>query len=414
MLYIINELFDTIRFFLLMYILFAGKMQMKRNQITIIGIGYFVVFSVMIFLDQEYNLYLLGTLTQIIGVIFFLNERIYEKILSFLLLFSLPTVTELSVEILVRYFLRRHLLENFMEDNYVTIGRIIVFIIITGIVLIFRGRLQRAFVSNASKFLLSVITILFMITLAWITSGEHRIDKITSLLMSICCIVIILIIIWILVIDSSRKMQAVNTEKAKQYLRYLEQLEKNQKEVRSIYHDLRRHLKTLNYYASENSVDKILKYLENLEVDISEHYENVFYTKNRLFNAILLDKNQLAEQNGINLEFKGNLGEKLNVDDYDLTIILSNLLDNALEYVIHNGFDKIKVFIHQESDSIVLTISNPIKKEEDVQIGTTSKDNGDIHGYGLLNVKRAVEKYNGRMNLSIENGWFTTKILIMN
>ena len=44
---------------------------------------------------------------------------------------------------------------------------------------------------------------------------------------------------------------------------------------------------------------------------------------------------------------------------------------------------------------------------------TTKKDNF-LHGYGISNIKNAVEKYNGTCTITKENRKFTLKILIPN
>lgn len=47
--------------------------------------------------------------------------------------------------------------------------------------------------------------------------------------------------------------------------------------------------------------------------------------------------------------------------------------------------------------------SNPIKKNIDIApIGVSTKKDIENHGFGLLNIKYAVEKYNGQMLLEIE------------
>lgn len=56
------------------------------------------------------------------------------------------------------------------------------------------------------------------------------------------------------------------------------------------------------------------------------------------------------------------------MSDYDLTIVVSNLLDNAFEYVSQNGFKEIEIGVFQDQNSIVIRVASPIKSDKEVQI----------------------------------------------
>lgn len=411
---IINELLDTTRFFLLLYVFFAERLEIQKKQLAIIGVFYAAGFVLMIVFGFETDLYILGTLIQITAVALFLREKWYEKILSFLVLFSLPSVAELAIEIVCRYFVGLEAFQGFLRGNYLLLGRLFSWILIGYIAYIVRKRNDHFYVSNMSKILLTLITLIFLITLSWMTSAGYEMDKVTSLLMSICCMVIGMICIWLLIVDSSRKKQTLNGERAKQYLLYIERLEKEQEEIRKIYHDLKHHINAISIFASENDVAEIKTYLRSLEMDIADRYEEASYTDNRLFNVILADKERIAREKGIAIKFKGSLRQTLNIADYDFSIVLSNLLDNALEYVVDSGFKEVEVYANQDEESIVIKITNPVKSEADIQVGMSNKSDSALHGFGLVNVKRAVEKYDGLLDLTIENNRFSAKVLMMN
>lgn len=414
MIEILNELMDTLRFFLLLYVLFAEQLEWNRKRLILIAGAYAAVFAVLVCLGMEGQLYILGTLTQIAMAVLLLKEKWYEKILSFLLLFSLPGVLEISLEVIYKYTVGVEPFEGPLEISYGTIGRFLSLLLVVLTVYIRSKIKAEIYISNTSKLLLSVITFSFLFTLIWITDGKNRIDYVSSLLLSICADVVVLIGIWILIIDSSRRKQRINAERAKQYLSYIEQLEAGHEEIRKIHHDLKRHLHALNYFAEEKDIDGIKNYLKSIGLELSENYEDAQYTKNRLFNAILADKKKMAEELDITIRFEGVLHCDSSVSDYDLTIVVSNLLDNAIEYVSQNGFKKIEFSVFQDQNSIVIRVANPIKSDKEVQIGKSSKKHPELHGYGLMNVKRVAEKHNGMLELTVEDGTFTAKVLLMN
>lgn len=414
MIEILNELMDTLRFFLLLCVLFAEKLEWNRKRLPLIAAAYTAVVAALVCFGMEGYLYILGTLAQIAMVVLLLKEEWYEKLLSFLLLFSLPGVLEISLEVIYKYTVGVEPFEGPLEISYGTIGRFLSLVLVALAVYIRNKTKTEIYISNTSKLLLSVITFSFLLTLIWITDGKNRIDHVGSLLLSICEVVVVLIGIWILIIDSSRRKQRVNAERAKQYLSYIEQLEAGHEEIRKIHHDLKRHLNALNYFAKENDIDGIKDYLKSIGVDLSENFEDAQYTENRLFNAILADKKKKAKKLDIMIQFEGVLHCESSVSDYDLTIVVSNLLDNAIEYVSQNDFKEIAFGVFQDQNSTVIRVANPIRSGEEVRIGKSSKGHPELHGYGLMNVKRVAEKYNGMLELNIEDKTFTAKVLMMN
>jgi sensor histidine kinase regulating citrate/malate metabolism len=60
-----------------------------------------------------------------------------------------------------------------------------------------------------------------------------------------------------------------------------------------------------------------------------------------------------------------------------------------------------------------VNISNPVFKKVKIannRLVTTKKDRGQ-HGYGSLNVKECVERYNGNINYSCDGNHFVVEVL---
>jgi sensor histidine kinase regulating citrate/malate metabolism len=122
------------------------------------------------------------------------------------------------------------------------------------------------------------------------------------------------------------------------------------------------------------------------------------------------------ENNNINFQHDITLPEKLHVSDVDLSIIIGNLLDNAVEacekiekeerYInlrISYGYGKIDIIMKNSSINKIDIVSNHID---------TTKLNKKNHGHGLENIKKTVEKYNGYFKIYNLNNEFITEILL--
>ena len=104
--------------------------------------------------------------------------------------------------------------------------------------------------------------------------------------------------------------------------------------------------------------------------------------------------------------------ENLEINIYDVNIILGNLLDNALENALDNS--KVSMDIKYTAGMIHISMSNlydgSINKIDGHII--SKKDDKDNHGYGLDSIKRIVDKYDGSMIKSYGNGQFEVDIII--
>ena len=111
-------------------------------------------------------------------------------------------------------------------------------------------------------------------------------------------------------------------------------------------------------------------------------------------------------------------GQKLPVRDEDLCILLTNLLENALEACREMEPERersLLLRISTNEDHIMIDCENSTDKEikilPDGTIPTSKSDSVD-HGYGISSVRRIVEKYCGEFEISCENGRFRAVITI--
>ena len=143
---------------------------------------------------------------------------------------------------------------------------------------------------------------------------------------------------------------------------------------------------------------KILENLPDLTAD-------KFFCNAPLINAALSIYFQLAEKNGITVKQKINLPEKLNVDESDVAILISNLLENAVKASGRQPPDRreIGMTIAHAGNQCVLEITNLFDGEIVFENGLP-KTSEDGHGIGMLSLKNFVEKYGAQTDFSHESG----------
>ncbi len=412
MVYIANELLGTLQFVLLFYVLFKDQITFHRQRILALTACYVFGVIVMILLHQEENVLVVGTVFQIAAVWLLLIENIWGKLLSFLLIFSLPDMFSLSFEIILRFFVKENVLDGFFDLEYGLGGKTLCLLVVLGMFAYRRRNTERFFISDMTKFLMSFIIDLFLIVLGWMTRNHGHVDSMTAVLMACCSIVIAMLCIWLMVVDSSRRTNSYRLEVANQRYAYAKEFERNQKEIRKIHHDLNKHIQIIGLYAEQGRTDKIEEYVQELNEDLTSNYIDAGYTENTLFNGILTDRIAKAAAKNIAITHKGDLREKLAISDYDFCLIIMNLLDNALEYVEKKNLHEVKVQTYQDDHTLMLKVINPLAVGEDVDISKSSKENQVIHGFGLEIVRRAAERNHGSLEITTEDNQFAARVII--
>ena len=111
-------------------------------------------------------------------------------------------------------------------------------------------------------------------------------------------------------------------------------------------------------------------------------------------------------------------GQSLPVKDEDLCILLTNLLENAVEACRNMAPESersISLRISANEEHMMIDCENSTNKEVKILPDgavPSSKSDPDNHGYGISSVRRTVEKYCGEFVISCENGRFRAVITI--
>lgn len=189
--------------------------------------------------------------------------------------------------------------------------------------------------------------------------------------------------------------------------KYYEDKLKEEERIKSIYHDMKNHLILLEG-AGSPSVNPA-ESIGRLRKELSK-YEDYFRTGNRYLDMILRDKRERAEQEGILVEDDIDFQKGGFMEAVDISTIFGNLLDNAIEAcrgIPDKKERKIYVSAKQENKMLVICVKN--NKLYEKTAGNVRKA---IHGYGLMNVTNAVNKYDGGININETEDSFTVHIII--
>lgn len=183
----------------------------------------------------------------------------------------------------------------------------------------------------------------------------------------------------------------------------LVEIEKKIDEINRLSHDINNHKLVISQMVENNIDQEAKKYVDNLFPTGS-----YISTDNRILNYLLNDKLKKAEDLNIDVKclIEGNFKNSIALTDF--SIVLGNLLDNAIEATLKVNEKHIKLRIRQNEFNLVINISNTyngVVYKKNNLLSTTKLD-GINHGYGLSNIKQVCKKYNGESFITYDDEYF--------
>lgn len=179
------------------------------------------------------------------------------------------------------------------------------------------------------------------------------------------------------------------------------------------YHDLKHQIAILR---AEGMSGQSMQRLDQMEADIKQ-YEAQNKTGNQVLDIILTSKSLTCQKHHIEMTVVADGTVLSFMDVMDLSSLLGNALDNAIESVrqISDYAQRlIHVTVVRRKMFACIEIENRYAGEIRMRNGMplTTKSDSRYHGFGVKSMRQTVEKYGGSMTISAEDGWFHLNLLI--
>ncbi len=246
-------------------------------------------------------------------------------------------------------------------------------------------------------------------------SSKHR-DIVLVMINSVGTVVLNTYFINLLEITSEiNQLQFENNlflQQSKMQYLYYDHLEQQYRESLSILHDVKRHIWSIEELYRNKEIETAEEYTTNINSIIGS-FEMNYFSDNRMLNIILNDKKRIAENNNIVFNCMIDNVDLKFIDNIDLTTIFANLLDNSIEACMELEGEKC-IFVHVGAfnNLVVINIKNTMT-DEPIYVGLKMKSSKKNHGgFGIGNVLKVVNKYNGDIDIQREGNMFACNIVI--
>ena len=176
-------------------------------------------------------------------------------------------------------------------------------------------------------------------------------------------------------------------------------------EIRILRHDYKYHLNTIHKLLLADNALEAEKYL----TDIGERFVvNVLHSfcENPVLNALLSGYAERCEAHSIHFTAQLAFPTHVSIPNYDMSVILGNLLENAVSACIRvTGEREINLIISTRGEHVTIMVRNtfnPSKAHDDI-IG---------NGLGLRSIDAVAKRYSGNLMTDIEGNIFRAYVLL--
>lgn len=185
------------------------------------------------------------------------------------------------------------------------------------------------------------------------------------------------------------KMQQQQSEKE------IEAMRRSEYAISLLRHDMRHFFSNISAFIENGENEKAKAYIREI------------------INMILSSHENKLKDNEISFQYSIRLPEKLPFSDVDITCILSNGLENAIQAVLPLNVSKryINLDLHMNGDKLLISIKNTFAKKPLLINGLPqTKEAG--HGFGTKSICYVAEKLEGSCRFSVSGELFVLQVIL--
>lgn len=177
-------------------------------------------------------------------------------------------------------------------------------------------------------------------------------------------------------------------------------------------HEMKHHMQTIYSLLNAQEVEKAGEYIEKM-IQETDQLAEMTYSENIVVNSIVGIRLNQAKGKGIAVQSHIHVPARLEIDDVDLSSLLSNMLENAIEACMrmeNQAGAYIHLEIRKKQRFLFIECENSVDREEILKPDrATVKDDPKKHGFGLRAMNAVAEKYSSIIQIERDPDRFTVR-----
>jgi Signal transduction histidine kinase regulating citrate/malate metabolism len=367
----------------------------------------------------SFNMDLTAGSTVVFFLLFLYKASIWVKLMYGALFSVLAGVSQLITVMLVS-IIANYSLSELYEKPFAFIGMTVLAIALLWnlceIIVKIRKNKVNEMPASTSMFLITIPVasiIMLVIMFSWYLESDSQ--TFASMTMSLSALVGILYINFVVFYILDKLAGLMKEQREKELLekqvtmqsKHYQQLEEYQNEIRSIRHDMKNNLLTLNQMMREFGVEQTQSYLSSL-IDTVTNVSKIVDTGNPGIDTVLNIKLDEAHHQGIEISTDIIIPQGIKLSFENSVVLFGNLLDNAIEACVRFHEKTINIKMNMVNGALYINITNPAQSNG---LETTKPDKQN-HGIGLKNVALLIKDFDGMMKIENEGNIFSIKLVL--
>lgn len=193
---------------------------------------------------------------------------------------------------------------------------------------------------------------------------------------------------------------------------FVEQAEQN---LKILHHDIRHYSGIIDSLLEQKKYEEIKEVNEHIS-HIAEENKIKEYCSNLIVNTILSNMMAKALSFDIKVDLDARIPKKIPINDYEFTLVIANLFENAIHCVKDYTKEKryIEVKIHCLKDYLLIRTKNEYEGELmlDSVTGLPKSQKSGNHGLGMQSILAFSEKWGGTIGCYPDNGIFQIMLFV--
>lgn len=377
---------------------------------------YFVSSSALIFITRIPLIILIFTVSFLFIISLNYKSSIQKKIIVSSLIYAILFVIEILVSVSIGFI-------DISAVNSSTFNSVVGLILIRTITMIVAYLLNRYKSSSRKDFQIpkiyyfAFIIILFGTLYLFVTSLEN--DNLTIYNVLVSGAILITVNVTMIMIDEKIYNSIVATNEKyilkQQNIAYENQAEiinQSTESIKALKHDMKNHFIMLNEMYKNSKKDEIETYIGKLldEIDSGGFSQS----NNFVIDSIINFKLRKLQDTDTKINIDISVPQSINILAYDITVILGNLLDNAITAILKSKNKKLDLRISCNMGNLIILMDNSFDGKLIIENGKfkTTKPFRANHGIGLANIEKSLENYGGEMRTEYTTDTFSVDVII--
>ena len=202
------------------------------------------------------------------------------------------------------------------------------------------------------------------------------------------------------------EMQRIQSKKE------LERMKRSEYEMSILRHDMRHFLNDISGFIENGESERAQEYIHEV-ISIAENTSTKKYCSNQIVDMILSSYENRMKELEITFQYSIRIPKELGYSDSDISSILSNGLENAVNAVslLEQDRREINLDMHINNGKLLISIKNTYAKIPKMIDGLPQAEEKG-HGFGTQSIRYITEKLKGNCQFMVEGKYFMLRIVL--